>query len=276
MAVKIVTDSTSDLPPELAAELGVTVVPLTVFFGEQAFKDGVDIGHDEFFERLTTGGVLPSTTQPSVGEFTAAYEPLVREGHDIVSIHISDKLSGTLNSARNARQEFPDAKIELVDTRGASIAIALAVKAAAEAANAGADADAVAEIARAAAENTAHYFVLDTLEYLQKGGRIGKAQAWFGSLLSIKPVLTLRDGEIHPLEKVRTRVKAVQRMKELAAEGAPYEEIALTCETTEAEAAELSEHLAAFTDRPILRGRLGAVIGTYAGPGVIGFALRKR
>ena len=236
----------------------------------------MEIGHDEFWERLTSGGVLPRTTQPSVGDFAAVYEPLVREGHDVVSIHISEKLSGTLNSARNARQELPDAKIELVDTRGASVAIALSVKAAAEAANAGADAGAVAEIARAVAESTAHYFVLNTLEYLQKGGRIGKAQALFGSLLSIKPVLTLLDGEIHPLEKVRTRAKAVQRMKELAAEDAPYEEIALTCETTEAEAAELSEYLAALTDKPVLKGRLGAVVGTYAGPGAIGFALRKR
>ena len=276
MTVKIVTDSTSDIPPELAKELGIAVVPLTVFFGEEAFKDGIDMTHDEFFQRLTTGAVLPRTTQPTIGDFLDVYKSLADQGHEIVSIHISDKLSGTLNSARGARQELPDAKIELVDTRLASMAMTLVAKAAAEAASSGADFETVAQTARDVAGSIDLFVVLDTLEYLQKGGRIGKAQSVVGSLLSLKPILSMVDGEIHPHEKVRTRSKALQRMMEIASEGAPYEEVAFIHQAPEAEVAHLRERLVPLTSKPVLSGRIGPVVGTYAGPGAIGIALRKQ
>ncbi len=276
MAVKIVTDSTSDIPPELAKELDIAVVPLTVFFGEEAFKDGIDMTHDEFFRRLTTGAILPRTTQPTIGDFLDVYKSLADQGHEIVSIHISDKLSGTLNSARGARQELPGAKIELVDTRLASMAMTLVAKAAAEAASSGADVEAVAQTARDVAGNIDLFVVLDTLEYLQKGGRIGKAQSLVGSLLSLKPILSMVDGEIHPHEKVRTRSKALQRMMEIASEGAPYEEVAFIHEVPDAEVAHLVERLVPLTSKPVLSGRIGPVVGTYAGPGAIGIALRKQ
>jgi len=194
MAVKIVTDSATDIPPELAKELDVTVVPATIFFGDEAFRDGVDITPDEFFRRLTSSPVLPKTSQPSVGDFLEAYKPLVDEGHDIVSVHVSSKLSGTLNSARNASQELPGARIETVDSGLASIGATIAVQTAAEAVRRGMAADEVAKAAARAASRVQFYIVFDTLEYLQKGGRIGKAQALVGSLLSLKPILKPGEG----------------------------------------------------------------------------------
>ena len=275
MAVRIVTDSASDIPSELAQELGVVVVPCTVSFGTEVFRDGVDITKDEFFERLTTSKVMPTTAQPSVSDFIEAYKPLVDQGDEIVSVHVSGKLSGTLNSARLAMQEFANAKIETVDSLQASMGVVLAVKAAAEAAQAGADMEAVVAVAQDAVSKIDTYFALDTLEYLQKGGRIGKAQALMGSLLSVKPVLTIADGEVHPFEKVRTRAKAIQRMKDLATEGAPYADLALIHRSSEADVADMAAHLAQFTSKPLTIGSVGASIGAHTGPGMIALALRK-
>jgi DegV family protein with EDD domain len=276
MAVRIVTDSTADLAPELAAELGVQVVPLTVFFGQEAFLDGVEMGHDAFFQRLTSSKQLPHTSQPSVGDFLNAYQPLIDAGDEVVSIHISDKLSGTLNSARAAVKELPEgARVRLVDTKLASLGLALVVRAAAHAARDGASLEQVVAEAERAASEIDLYFVLDTLEYLAKGGRIGKAQALLGGLLSIKPVLKLVDGEVHPHEKVRTRAKALARMLQIAGEGAPYAEIALIHEAQGTDVASFTAELAKLTDAPVLTGVIGAVIGTYAGPNVIGVALRR-
>jgi len=275
MAVKVVTDSASDIPAELAEELGISIVPCTVFFGAEAFKDGVEITKEEFFHRLTTGNVMPTTTQPSVGDFLDVYKPLAEAGHDIVSVHVSGKLSGTVNSARLAAQELPDATVETVDTELASMGVALAAKAAADAVSAGADAAGAAEAARNAAASTEVFVVPDTLEYLKRGGRIGGAQALLGSLLSMKPVLKLVDGEVHPHEKVRTKAKAVQRMREIAASGGPYREAAVMHWVSDEEANAMVEHIAQFTANPVVSGSIGASIGAHAGPGVLGFALWK-
>ncbi len=276
MAVSVVTDSTSDIPAELAAELGVAVVPATVFFGEESFKDGVEISPDEFYRRLTASKVAPTTTQPSVGDFLEVYKPLVEAGRGVVSVHVSGKLSGTVNSARLAAAELPGAAIEIVDTELASAGTTLAAKAAAEAAQAGADAPAAAEAARSSAANTSVKFTLDTLEYLRRGGRIGGAQALVGSLLALKPVLKLENGEVHPDEKVRSRAKAVERMKEIASQGAPYEEVAMMHSSSEEEASAMAAHLAGLTEKPVLAVRIGASIGAHTGPGALGFALRRR
>ena len=272
MAVKVVTDSASDIPAEVAEELGISVVPCTIFFGADAFKDGVEITKEEFFHRLTTGGVMPTTTQPSVGDFLDVYRPLAEEGHDIVSVHVSGKLSGTVNSARLAAGELAGATVEIVDTELASIGVTLAAKVAADAVAAGADAAGTAEAARNAAANTEVFFVPDTLEYLKRGGRIGSAQALLGSLLSMKPILTLVDGEVHPREKVRTKAKAVQRLRDIGAAGAPYREAAVIHRVPEEEAREMADHLAAFTANPVFTAEVGASVGAHTGPGVIGFA----
>ena len=275
MAVRVVTDSATDFPPELAAELGVVVVPATVFFGEQAFRDGVDLSHEEFFRRLTTGNVMPKTAQPNVAEFLEAYKPIVDAGDSIVSVHVSSKLSGTLNSAQNAAQELPDARIETVDSLNASFGAALIVKAAADAAKAGGDVDAVAQAARDAVGATRLFIVLDTLDYLQKGGRIGKAASLAGSLLALKPILTIADGEIHPHEKVRTRAKAVERMLAIAEADAPYDEVALVHETTPETVEAVLGRLAPLSNKPVVVGRVGPAVGTYSGPGAVGIVLRK-
>ncbi|MEX2599636.1 MAG: DegV family protein [Dehalococcoidia bacterium] len=275
MTVKIVTDSTSDIPAALAQELGITVIPLYVYFGSDVFRDGVDMTRDQFFARLTSGNVLPRTSQPSVGDFLDIYLPLCEEGHEIVSIHISDKLSGTLNSARGAVQELGAAKIELVDTKLASLGITLVVRAAAEAAKTSTSAKEVADAARKAAENIDIYFVLDTLEYLQKGGRIGRAQALLGSMLSIKPVLKMQDGEIHPHEKVRTRAKALNRLQEIALSSGQYAELAMIHEGSPEEVASLRTVLTDLTSLPLIDSHVGPVIGTYTGPNVMGFVGRK-
>jgi DegV family protein with EDD domain len=275
MAVKIVTDSTWDLTPELAAQLDVTVVPLSVLFGEEAYKDGVEITHEAFFDRLVNGPVHPSTSQPSVGDFAAAYKELTDQGHEIVSIHISDKLSGTLNSARAAKLDLPDATIALVDSTTAALALGLVVKAAAEAVQAGKTHAEVVALTEDAAEKTDVYFILDTLTYLQKGGRVGKAQALIGGLLSIKPILTVRDGEVHPYEKVRSRAKGIAKLKEIAAKGAPYAELGVIFEGESDIVTELTEALSGLTDKPVLPGKIGSVIGVHSGPDVVGLALRR-
>ena len=276
MAVKIVTDSTSDLPEAIARELGVTVVPLSVFFGEEAYKDGVEITREQFFERLISGGgVHPHTSQPSVEDFVAVYKELAGQGHEIVSVHVSDKMSGTMNSARLARAELPDAKIELVDTGLAALALGLVVKVTAEAANAGTSFDEVVAAANEASANTSCYFVPATLEFLQKGGRIGKASAIIGGLLSIKPILTVHEGEVHPYTKVRTESKAIAKLREIAADGGPYAEVGIIHEGQGEAVATLMDHLRSLSDKPVVAGKIGAVVGVHTGPGVIGMALRK-
>ena len=235
----------------------------------------MEITKAEFFDRLTTGDVMPTTTQPSVGDFLEVYKPLVEEEHEIVSVHVSGKLSGTVNSARLAAGELPGSTVEIVDTGLASMGVAVAAKAAADAIAGGADVAGAAEAARNAAANTEVLFVLDTLEFLKRGGRIGSAQALLGSLLSMKPILKLTGGEVHPHEKVRTRGKATQRMRDIAAEGGPYREAAVIHRVSDEEAGAMAEHLAQFSANPVLIAAVGASVGAHTGPGVIGFALRK-
>lgn len=275
MTVRIVTDSTADLPADMTAALGITVVPLTVHMGGQDLRDGVDITPVEFFRRLPQQSALPKTSQPSAGAFAGVYARLTQEGHDVVSVHISEKLSGTMNSARQAAQQTPGARVEVIDARGASLWTGLVVLEAARAAQRGATTEEVVRIAREAADNMRLYFVLDTLDYLQKGGRVGKAAAVIGGLLSIKPVLTIRDGEVHAHERIRTRAKALERIRELAREGGPYAEIAVLHATTPEDQQALVRDLQPLTAAPVISGSVGPVIGVYTGPGVVGVALRK-
>jgi DegV family protein with EDD domain len=275
MAVKVVTDSTADLPQEVVDELDITVVPLTVLFGQETYKDGVEITREEFFERLVNGTTLPRTSQPPVGDFVEVYKKLSDGGHEIVSVHVSDKLSGTMNSARLAAEEVPGAKIAIVDSGTAALALGLVAKATGEAAKAGKSHDDVAAIAQDAADKTDVYFVVDTLEYLQKGGRIGKASALIGGLLSFKPILTVVDGLVHPHEKVRTRAKAVAKIAEIAINNGPYAEVGIIYDARGEAVDTLFGQLEPLSDRPVVAGPIGAVIGVYSGPGVIGVALRK-
>ncbi|MDA1036431.1 MAG: DegV family protein [Chloroflexi bacterium] len=275
MAVKVVTDSTADLPEEIVKDLDVTVVPLLVLFGQETYKDGVEITREEFFNRLVNGMVLPRTSQPSVGDFVEVYKKLTEQGHEIVSVHVSEKLSGTLNSARLAAEQVPGAKIEIDDSATAALGLGLVAKATAEAAQEGKSQAEVAAFAREASGKTDVFFVVETLEYLQKGGRIGKAQALIGGLLSIKPILTVKDGEVHPHEKVRTRAKAVAKLCEIAEQNAPYAEVGIIHEAQGEAVDTLLDRLKPLSSKPVTASKIGAVVGVYTGPGVIGVALRK-
>ena len=273
MAIRVITDSTADLPPDMAAELGIEVVPLNVHFGTDTFRDGIDLSADEFYQRLVASPRPPTTSQPSVGAFLEVYQKALDEGADgIVSVHISAKLSGTWNSSVQAREQLADpSQVEVVDTGQASMGLGWVAAAAARAAQASASLEEVANAARSAADKVRVLFLVDTLEFLQKGGRIGKAAAMFGSVLAIKPLLTIQEGEVHPLEKVRTRSKGVARLVQLVQEAAPLQSMAVLYTTTEDEARALAERLGpCVPGGEVVVGRLGTVVGTYAGPGLLG------
>ena len=275
MAVRIVTDSTSDLTPELAQELGVTVVPANVIIDDVTYRDGVDLTPDEFYRRLLAGPSLPTTSQPSVGTFQAAYQEILDQGDEIVSIHVSGKLSGTVNSANQAKASLGgDAAIEVVDSGGASIALALIVAAAVETAGQAASSTEVAEQVRRDLPRTSAVFALDTLEYLQKGGRVGKAQAFVGSLLSVKPILTLVEGEVHPLERPRNHQRAMRRLAEITREKSPAARLGIAYSTDEAWAEDLRNSLADLAPaEQVITLRFGPALGTYVGPRAVGVAL---
>lgn len=276
MAVKIVTDSTADMPQDLAKALGITVVPLNVHFGEETFRDGVDINSDQFFEKLQSSPKLPTTSQPSVGAFLETYRALLDDGHDLVSIHISAKLSGTMNSATQAQEQLGvGSRLEVIDSYLAGLALSIVAVAAAKAVENGASQAEVIEVVKQASKNTRCFTLVETLEYLQRGGRIGKAAAFLGSLLHVRPVLEVRDGEIHPLERVRTRPKGIQRLYELATTNGAVERVAVCHATTPDEAADLGKWMQAFVPaEEIIQTRIGPVIGTHAGPGSMGIAVQ--
>ena len=278
MTVKVITDSTADLPPALAEELGITVVPLNVHFGTEVYRDGVEITADEFYQRLVTESRLPTTSQPTPGDFLSAYDEMGQTTDEIISVHISAKLSGTMNSATQALEEYAgSSRIEIVDSMQGSMGLGVVAIAAAEAASRGGSLDDVVTETRAALPNVGFIGLVDTLEYLEKGGRIGKAQAFVGSLLRIKPLLTIRDGEAHPLERARTRAKGVDRMCELVQEQMPLKDLAVVYTTTLDEARALAQRLQSFLPQgEVILSQVGPVVGTYLGPGVLGVALRKQ
>lgn len=278
MAVKVVTDSTSDIPADLVESLGITVVPCNVNFGTDTFKDGVDLSSEEFYDRLVNGPQFPSTSQPSPGDFIETYKQVGEDADGIVSVHVSAQLSGTYNSAEQAREQVDvGSPIELVDSQQASAGVGVVAIAAARAAGKGASVEEVAATARNAASRAELLFLLDTLEYLQKGGRVGKAKALVGSVLKIKPMIILRDGVVHELGKARTYSKGVAKLQELAREFAPLELLSVPYTTTPDVAQEIADSfrdLLPEGEEPIIAGA-GPTIGTYAGPGAVGIGLLR-
>ena len=279
MAVRVVTDSASDLSPELASQWNITVVPCYVIIGDQSYRDGVDISTDEFYSHLTSSARLPTTTQPSAADFQAVYQDLLSQGHQVVSIHVSSKLSGTMNSAHQARTAVGAegaARIEIVDSQLASFPQALLAISAAESAVGSESHHAIAERAQQEVSAICCFFVPDTLEYLQRGGRIGKAQAFVGSVLNVKPILTIRDGEAHPLERIRNRARAIRRIVALVHEQAPLRQLAVIYSTQREQAEDLRENLSGLLAwEKVVVARFGPTIGTYLGPGAIGVALER-
>jgi len=275
MAVRVVTDSTSDIPAQVAQELGITVVPLYIHFGNEVHRDGVDISAAEFYARLVNEPQLPKTSAPSSGTFTETYQDLATQTDEVISIHISSKLSATYNSALVGKEGVEAAcRVEVVDSLSASMGLGLLAIVAAKAALAGADLDQVTAIVARDIPNTHYFGLVDTLEYLHKGGRIGKAQALLGSVLNVKPLIEVRDGEVYPLERVRGQAKALTRLCEQVQKYPRIKEMAIAHTTTPEELEELSVRLStSFPKDRIYRSQCGATIGTYVGPGALTMGL---
>ncbi len=276
--VGIVTDSTCDLRPAELAQLETAMVPLTVHFGDKHYRDWLDLAPDEFYPMLTSSGVLPTTSQPSPADFTAAYAQLAATGaEEIVSIHLSAALSGTYESAVLAAKTSP-VPVRVVDGKRASQATGLIVKAAVEARAAGANAAGVEARAIEVAEKCRLFFLLDTLDFLVRGGRAGKAAGLAASLLNIKPVLRVNDdGIIEPFKKVRGRQQAIAALAQHIAEDSAANgrmRIALLHACCPEDSQELEDAIvAAGADVEWdSHGVIGAVIGVYTGPGAIGCA----
>jgi DegV family protein with EDD domain len=274
--VAVVTDTTHYLPAALVAERGVHEVSLYVSDGNGQEREADISDLDAFYDGLRTATSLPTTSQPSIGDFLAVYEPLIAEGRDVVSVHISGGISGTVEAARQAAAQMversPAARIEIVDSRLACGALGLVVLAAAAVARTGGDTPAVVARAGEAAEAVRLWFAVDTLEYLRRGGRIGTAQAWLGGALKIKPILTL-DGEITPIERVRTSGRAFERMVEYMR--SRHDDGADGWVVQHIQAPDVVERLLErgrdlFASEPVFVSEIGPVIGAHVGPGLVG------
>lgn len=271
MAVKIVTDTLSDITSDLAAKLDITVIPLYVRFGKEMYRDRVDITSEDFYRRLVNEPKLPSTTQPSPNDFAEIYKKLAEETDEILVIVVSSKLSGTFQSATQAKEYVKGkCRIEIVDSLQVAMAQGLIVISAVNMVKEGANLAKVADMARKAVSSTHLVAYFDTLKYLAKGGRIGKAQGLLGSMLSVKPILTMRDGEMAPLTRVRSLNAGLDYLYNVAANTHKIEGLAVEHATTPADADKLVERLGAIYPKDkIYRSVISPVIGTYSGPGAI-------
>lgn len=281
--IRVVTDSTSDIPISLREELGIKVVPLKVHIGTETYLDGVTITPDTFYDKLVSSEQLPTTSQPAPLDFTQMYESIrEEEGEDveIISIHLAAVLSGTYQTANIAAGMVEDkVKVHVVDSKLASYAIGMVVVAVARAAKAGKSVEECLELTRRMKERTQVLFVVDTLTYLQKGGRIGKASAFLGSLLNVKPILTLdENGTISPVEKLRGKKKAINHIYEASKSFAGQNPVVISVLHSKCkdEAIELGEKIRQeFNVQELVATDLGPVIGTYTGPGLVGIVVYK-
>lgn len=271
--VHVVTDSSADLPGGLKEQYGIATVPLYIFFGEQSFRDQVDISTPAFYEKMAAGGEVPHTSQPSPADFLAVYQAISRPGDTIVSVHLSQKLSGTFQSAYMASNMLTDRKVIPVDSGTVCTGLGMAVLAAARAAEQGLPGEAVAQAAADTAARIQHIFALDSLEQLQRAGRIGRAAAFLGGLLAVKPLLTIEDGIVAPLEKVRGKSKVPGRMVEIMEERTPRGRtivLSLPHSGPAEESAALEGQIRQrWNVKELIRGWVGPVVGANAGPGIL-------
>jgi len=277
MTVRVVTDSTADIPPQIVKELDITVIPEYLIFGNKSFKDRIDITEDEFYDKLVHGKVQPTTSQPTPGEFVNLYNEAGKNADGIVSIHISTKLSGTVNSAEQAKKLVTlKCPIEVVDSKLVAMALGMIVIAAARMAKAGKSIKEIADACKAMISNVKLLALFDTLEYLARGGRIGKAKSLVGSLLNVKPLLTLKDGEFVPVTQVRNKAKGKEKLLEFLKTLKDVEELCVIYSSNEGEAKELAASITGFPKERIMLARLGPVVGAHAGPGLLAIAARMK
>lgn len=278
--VKIVTDSSANLPENLRQQLDVTVIPLQAIFGKTVYRDGVDLTNEKFFEMLPVAKEHPTTSQPSAGEFVELYKPLLEAGKEIVSLHLPSKLSGTYASACAAKTELEHqlkkaVPLTIVDTPWISMALGMLCIVAAQAAAAGKSRDDVIAAVNAIIPKLNLIFVLDTLEYLKRGGRIGGASAMLGTLLNFKPMLEIKGGVVTPLEKPRSRAKALRRLIEIMEQrtaGKPVHVGILHAQAPQDAAALEQEIRQKFECKKVYLSQIGPALGVHVGPNALGLA----
>jgi DegV family protein with EDD domain len=282
MTIRIVTDSSSDIPLKIREELGITVVPLYVRFGNETFKDGVTISNEEFYRRLVKGDVFPNTIQPSPADFKQVYEELSKGSSGIVSIHLSEKFSGTSNAAKQAADLMKaQCPIEVINSNSMTIGLGMICIAAARAAKSGADMKAVVKIANEAIPEVHILTLFDSLKYLAKGGRIGQAKSLVGSLLNIKPMLTMKDGIVVPVSQVRSFSKGIEQlylfMSNALKEKGNVKDLAIMYNTTPKEADILADRISPLYPREnIIMGQIGPILGAHAGPNLVAVVIRGK
>ena len=272
--VAVVTDSTAEFDDRVPSTLGITIVPLTVNWGRDVLRDGIDITSEEFYIRLRLDRDIPKTSAPPIGILEDLYRQLLTVHDAVISIHISSRLSSTYEVARGAARAVDASRVHVVDSRSVSLGVGWLAQQAAELAREDMAADQILDALTDMPRRERIYFAVDTLEYLQRGGRIGRAQTFLGGLLNVKPILQCRDGEVHPLERVRTRAASLRRLLDLAAHAGNVERVGVVHADCLEEAKQLSSAVRErlkVSEVPVVE--LGPVIGTHAGPGVIGIGL---
>jgi DegV family protein with EDD domain len=272
--VALLTDSTAYIPPDLVAKHNITVIPQILIWGEETFRDGIDIQPNEFYERLKKASVMPSTSQAMPTHFIEVFDKLLQQNYEVLTVVLSQKLSGTLSSALQAKEQMPDAPIEIIDSQTTSMAMGFMVLEAARAAERGASLQECKALVERAIDHTGLVVTVDTLEFLHRGGRIGGGARFLGTALNIKPLLEMRDGRLEALERVRTRSKAIARVIEVIEQridGRKPVHIAALHAMAPKDAHAMIE---------TLNGRLNVVecvvsdvspvVGTHVGPGTVG------
>jgi DegV family protein with EDD domain len=276
LMIRIVTDTLCDLPTEVLKEFNIATMPSYVTIAGKIYRDHIDISPTTFYNHLATTKELPTTTQASVDDYLGLYRQILDEtpGATILSIHISEGLSGMLASARQAASLLPDASIKLIDSRLVSLGEGILVHAAARMARDGADLSSILTHLSAMSQSMKSYYILDTLDYLYMGGRIGRAALFFGTLLDMKPILTFQNGAVAPFERHRSRERAIARMEEVIIEAGQAKQhihLAVAHAACEADANAFAKKLREALDPEVLIiGQIGPAVGTYTGPGSLG------
>lgn len=278
MTVKIVTDSTADLPPDLMHELDITVVPAFVIFGNKTYRDGVDISQEEVYQKMINENIPASTSQPPPVDFANVYQKLLKDADEIVSIQATSKLSGLYNSALQGKDMAGGGnRIVVVDSLSVSMGLGLMTILAARLAKAGESLPNIIEQLKQSIPQIHLWGFFDTLKYLLQGGRLGKAKSLLGSILPIKAILTMRDGELHPTGAVRTRTKGIERLVDNFKKAVNIQDAAVVYSTTPDDARTLKERISAISDKiPVYISRLGPALGVHGGPGTLVLALREK
>ncbi|MDD3994321.1 MAG: DegV family protein [Dehalococcoidales bacterium] len=278
MTVKIVTDSTSDLPQELIEEFGITVVPAYVQFGGKTYRDGVDISQDEIYHKMVNDNIIIKTSQPPPGDFIAVYKKLLEEANEIISLQVTSKLSGIYNSAVQAKEMIGAGKrIEVVDSMSTSMGLGLTTLSAARMAQAGDGMIEIMEEIKSSLARTHLWGIFDTLKYLLLGGRIGKAKALLGGMLRVKPMLTMSNGELQPTGLARSRSKGLDKLFEHVKNYLNIQDVAIVHSTTPEDAQSLKERIGTIFDKNNIHiSRLGPALGVHGGPGTLILTLREK